>query len=215
MEPQRRLRWFDTKSGQMVRAAYRMSVPMDIWAVATQEDPKSMDDVPVWVKPMITPMKAEISAIAIEYGLYEGRFWLPRVRLAEGEAQVSFMHVPFKVQESFTYASVNAKDSLPAIRLQSQVNVVRPPDSLDAEGRAAWRDSVRIALRARIRAENDSIRRGLKVRAPRVTVCDTPETPFDEPDATKGTLAIAMRVPCGPRQARELAGAAAVDLRSG
>ena len=52
--------WFDTKSGQLVRAAYRLSVPMDIWAVATEDDPKSMDDVPVWVKPMITPMKAEV-----------------------------------------------------------------------------------------------------------------------------------------------------------
>ncbi len=190
--------WFDTKSGQMVRAAYRMSVPMDIWAVATEEDPKSMDDVPVWVKPMITPMKAEVSAIAIEYGLYEGKFWLPRVRLAEGEAQVSFMHVPFKVQESFNYASVNAKDTLPTIKLQAQVNVVRPPDTLDAEGRAAWRDSVRIARRVAIRAENDSVRRGLKVRTPRVMVCDTAETRVSTARRYEGTLAIAMRVPCDP-----------------
>ena len=192
--------WFDTKSGQLVRAAYRMSVPMDIWAVATQEDPKSMDDVPVWVKPMITPMKAEVSAIAIEYGLYEGRFWLPRVRLAEGEAQVSFMHVPFKVQESFNYASVNGKDTLPQIKLQAQVNVVRPPDSLDDEGRAAWRDSVRQARRARIRAENDSIRKGLKVAEKRVTACDTAETRISTSRRYEGTLNIAMRVPCDPEK---------------
>ena len=82
----------------------------------TEEDPKSMDDVPVWVKPMITPMKAEISAIAVEYGLHEGRFWMPRLRMAEGSAQVSFMHVPFKMEESFKYASVNGKDSLPQIK---------------------------------------------------------------------------------------------------
>jgi hypothetical protein len=188
--------WFDTNSGQLVRAAYRLSVPMDIWQVATEDDPKSMDDVPVWVKPMITPMKAEVSAIAIEYGLYEGRFWLPRVRLAEGEAQVSFMHVPFKVQESFNYASVNAKDSLPPIRLQSQVNVVRPPDSLTAEQRTAWRDSVRQARRERLRAEADSVRRGLKVREPRVMACDTAETRVSTSRRYEGTLAIAMRVPC-------------------
>ena len=192
--------WFDTKSGQLVRAAYRMSVPMDIWAVATEEDPKSMDDVPVWVKPMITPMKAEVSAIAIEYGLYEGRFWLPRVRLAEGEAQVSFMHVPFKVQESFNYASVNGKDTLPTIKLQAQTNVVRPPDSLDDEGRAAWRDSVRQVRRARIRAENDSIRKGLKVREKRVTACDTAETRISTSRRYEGTLNIAMRIPCDPEK---------------
>jgi len=101
--------WFDTNSGQLVRAAYRLAIPMDIWAVATEDDPKSMDDVPIWVKPMITPMKAEVTAIAVEYGLHEGRFWLPRLRLAEGSAQVSFMHVPFKMQESFKYASVTAR----------------------------------------------------------------------------------------------------------
>jgi hypothetical protein len=54
--------WFDTKSGQLVRAAYRLSIPLDIWQIAQEEDPKSMDDVPVWVKPMISPMKAEVSA---------------------------------------------------------------------------------------------------------------------------------------------------------
>src|SRR6476660_259907 len=101
---------------------------------------------------------------------------MQRVRLAEGEAQVSFMHVPFKVQESFNYASVNAKDSLPPIRLQAVAGIVPPPDSLNAEQRAAWRDSVRVARRAAIRAENDSVRRGLKVREKRVAVCDTAET---------------------------------------
>jgi len=28
---------------------------------------------------------AEVTAIAVEYGLHEGRFWLPRLRLAEGD----------------------------------------------------------------------------------------------------------------------------------
>ncbi len=116
-----------------------------------------MDDVPVWVKPMITPMKAEVTAIAVEYGLHEGKFWLPRLRLAEGRADVSFMHVPFKMEESFTYASVNAKDSLPPIKVDTtMVMRFRPPDSLDDEQARAWRDSVRARLRAD-RAQRDSL----------------------------------------------------------
>src|SRR3954467_2666891 len=111
-----------------------------------------MDDVPVWVKPMITPMKAEVSAIAVEYGLHEGRFWLPRLRLAEGSAQVSFMRVPFKMEESFKYASVNGKDSLPPVPIAATAPRARMPDSLTAEERQAWRDSVRLAARARTRA---------------------------------------------------------------
>ena len=136
----------------------------------TEDDPKSMDDVPVWVKPMITPMKAEISAIAVEYGLHEGRFWLPRLRMAEGNAQVSFMHVPVKMEESFKYASVNAKDSLPAINFRALDATQSPPDSLDARTHAARGATRCVPRRAYARARcDDSIRQGLKKRAIRAS----------------------------------------------
>jgi len=109
--------WFDTESAQLVRAAYRMSVDMDIWAVAEEESRREHeeDDVPAWVKGMLNPMKATISAITVEYGLHEGRFWMPRANVAEGRAQAGFMHVPFKIEESFRYATVNGVDSLAPI----------------------------------------------------------------------------------------------------
>jgi hypothetical protein len=188
--------WFDTNSGQLVRAAYRLAIPMDIWAVATEDDPKSMDDVPVWVKPMITPMKAEVTAIAVEYGLHEGRFWLPRLRLAEGSAQVSFMHVPFKMEESFKYASVNGKDSLPPIKIAQAPPRARMPDSLTDEQQQEWRDSVRAASRARVRAANDSIRRGLKTATRRVSQCDTSDVQISTRTRYDSTLPIAIKVPC-------------------
>jgi len=188
--------WFDTKIGQLVRAAYRLSVPMDIWAVAKEEDPKSMDDVPIWVKPMITPMKAEVTAIAVEYGLYEGRFWLPRLRLAEGSAQVSFMHVPFKMEESFKYASVNGKDSLPPIKIAASTPRTRMPDSLTDDQRQEWRDSVRTAARERIRAVNDSIRTGLRKRDIRRSQCDTSEYRVITSLRYDGQIPIATRIPC-------------------
>jgi hypothetical protein len=188
--------WFDTNSGQLVRAAYRLAIPMDIWAVATEDDPKSMDDVPVWFKPMITPMKAEVTAIAVEYGLHEGRFWLPRLRLAEGNAQVSFMHVPFKMEESFKYASVNGKDSLPPIKIAQAPPRARMPDSLTDEQQQEWRDSVRAASRARVRASNDSIRRGLKTATRRASQCDTSDVQISTRTRYDSTLPIAIKVPC-------------------
>ncbi len=184
--------WFDTRSGQLVRAAYRLSVPMDIWSVATQDNPKSMDDVPVWVKPMITPMHAEVSAIAVEYGLYQGRFWLPRVRVAEGSAQVSFMHVPFKMEESFNYASVNAKDSLPPIPGLRAPRVQL--DTMSEERRQQYLDSTRAALRGRALATRDSIRQGIKkiVHNP----CDTASTRITSITRGEGELRMAVRTPC-------------------
>jgi hypothetical protein len=60
-------------------------------------------------------MRANLEGVTIDYGLYGGRFWLPRAQAAEGSAQVAFMRVPFKMEESFKYASVNGTDSLPKI----------------------------------------------------------------------------------------------------
>src|SRR5262245_36693868 len=38
--------WFDTKSGQLVRAAYRMAVPLDVWTMVREEDSTATDDIP-------------------------------------------------------------------------------------------------------------------------------------------------------------------------
>ena len=140
--------WFDLAGGQLVRAAYRMSVPMDIKAVAEQDDSTSFEDVPALIKPMLFPMTASISAIGVEYGLYQGRFWLPRVQVLEGGANVSFMRMPFKLEQKFTYDQVNSGAKLPAIvadtgpRRGGGVNVgVRV-------GSQSARDSVREARRA-------------------------------------------------------------------
>ncbi len=186
--------WFDTHSGQLVRAAYRLSVPMDIWAVATADDPKSMDDVPVWVKPLITPMRAEVSSIAVEYSLHEGRFWLPRLRAAEGYAQVSFMRLPVKVEESFKYASVNGTDTLPTIHLPP--GRPQPPDSLSEDARLAWRDSVRTATREHARAVRDSIRKGLRKPDPHVMQCDTASTRVSTSRRYDMAMPVAVTVPC-------------------
>ena len=65
------------------------------------------DKPPAAVKAILSPMRANLEGVTIDYGLYGGRFWLPRAQAAEGSAQVAFMRVPFKMEESFKYASVN------------------------------------------------------------------------------------------------------------
>ncbi|MEO8337023.1 MAG: hypothetical protein ABI664_18710 [bacterium] len=148
--------WFDLSGGQLVRAAYRMSVPMDIKAVAEEDDSTSFEDVPALVKPMLFPMTASVSAIGVEYGLYQGRFWLPRLQVLEGGANVSFMRVPFKLEQKFTYDRVNSGDPLPPIpfsdstprRRGGDVNII-VDDSPRAESRRA-------ARRASRRAQCDS-----------------------------------------------------------
>lgn len=120
--------WFDVSSGQLVRAAYRLAAPVDIWGIVDEEtkreaeeaaargaSPDREDEPPGWVKGMISPLTAQLEAVTIEYGLYGGRFWLPRAQYAEGFARASFMRIPFKMEEGFKYASVNGTDSMPSL----------------------------------------------------------------------------------------------------
>jgi hemolysin secretion/activation protein ShlB/FhaC/HecB len=124
--------WFDTGSARLVRAVYRLAEPMDIWAIADEDAEDPDDKPPGWVKGMLSPLKAEITAITVEYGLHEGQFWMPRVESLEGDAQAGFMHVPFKMEQSFKYASVNGK--MPAI---PQIAVA--DTAMDSVSRAARR----------------------------------------------------------------------------
>ena len=173
--------WFDMSSGQLVRAAYRMSVPMDIKAVAEEEDEDTFEDVPRVLKPMLFPMKAEISAVGVEYGLYQGRFWLPRVQIAQGGAQIGFTRVPFKLEQKFAYDRVNAVDPLPPIPVRS--DSARDSTNVTVAvgvGDRAARDSARAARRAaRNRCDSSGVRTRVHSRNEQrvpvlvTTPCDT------------------------------------------
>ncbi len=136
--------WFDVGSARLVRAVYRMAEPMDIWAVADAEaewenDPD--DAPPKWVKGMISPLKAQVTAVTVEYGLHEGRFWLPRLQSLEGAAQAGMFHAPFKMEQSFKYASVNGSTPL-------EIPLIAVMDTAqDSVSRAARRDRSRNACR--------------------------------------------------------------------
>jgi len=149
--------WFDVDGGQLVRAAYRLAVDIDIWSAATEDNDASReqnrrtatvrdsllraigdtvlykrdstqraeaakrrgnnneDDVPLLVKASFRPAKAKLDGITVEYGLYQGRFWLPKANSAMMSAQMGFMRMPVTIDEKFTYESVDGDLTLPQI----------------------------------------------------------------------------------------------------
>jgi hypothetical protein len=185
--------WFDADQGQLVRAIYRLAEPIDVWAEVRRHEPHATDDVPKWVMPLISPLRAQVHAIAVEYGLHKGRFWLPRLQAAEGEARVSAFRVPFKMEQSFRYTSVNALDSLPRFAVQASSrrdSLWRSLDTLVGPDRARLRDS----LRAARRASRDSIRQGLKRMAAQ---CDTSDFRVVTRYRYEGAqVPVAVRIPC-------------------
>lgn len=105
--------WFDVSNARLVRAVFRLAEPMDIWAIADEETKEEGDGPPKWVKGMISPLRAQVNAVTVEYGLHEGRFWMPRVQALDGSAQAGMFRVPFKMEQSFKYASVNGSQPAP------------------------------------------------------------------------------------------------------
>ncbi|MFL5638253.1 MAG: ShlB/FhaC/HecB family hemolysin secretion/activation protein [Gemmatimonadaceae bacterium] len=185
--------WFDASTAHLVRGVYRMAQEMDIMAVAKEESDKDDDpdgDIPRWVKPMIMPMKANVSAVTVEYGLHEGRFWLPRAQTLEGEAQVSFMHIPFKLEMRYTYADVNGTDPLP------DFTVAAIDTASDSVSRAARRERRRTECQQgtqRVRSSHRSDE-GLQtvIRIPCDTVAlarssELPKSIYDEGEAVFGS----------------------------
>ncbi|GAC1413789.1 MAG: hypothetical protein NVSMB53_11620 [Gemmatimonadaceae bacterium] len=181
--------WFDATTGHLVRAVYRMAQEMDVMAVAkeaNEEDHDPDDDIPRWVKSMITPMKADVSAVTVEYGLHEGRFWLPRSQTVEGNVQVSFMRIPFKLEQRYDYSRVNGTDPLP------DVTIAAIDTASDSVSRAARKERHRNECKQgteRLRSQNRSDE-GLRIliRVP----CDTtalahsselPKSIYDEGEA--------------------------------
>src|ERR1019366_9469115 len=225
--------WFDEGTAHLVRAVYRISMPMDVWTevkdenevqrkdraardsankangragdVAANDVPQGRgrggrggrgrldrnsnnDEPPALVKAIVSPLKVDISAITMEYGLYNQRFWLPRTQALEGEAQVMFIRVPVTVEQKFSYASVNALTAPLPIppRTVSRLAVLR--DSLDsAKTNRTLRDSlVREAVRVR----------GKEITAQRERDCAATGMYNTIQRRYEGTLSVAMRVPC-------------------
>lgn len=203
--------WFDVATGQLVRAVYRFAAPMDIWAVASEEsrlarqdttrrggmtelrELEEEEDIPGWVKAFMSPLKANLEAVTIEYGLFGGRFWLPRTQYAEATAQAGFVHVPVRIEESFEYASVNGPEAIAA--------VPPPPkslrDSLFPGDTGSWRHLSLEERRARNRAiARAAAERGAARARAREEECAATGSYTRYEDRYEQTLRLGVRVPC-------------------
>ncbi len=181
--------WFETENAHLARAVMRFSAPMDIWETVEAEDSTARDEMPAPVRAMLSPMKVEITAVTLEYGLFEQRYWLPRTQGAEGYARVSFMRVPFRIEQRYRYESVNATSNLeaiPAPPATARWSDLR--DSLRATGldSAATRDTI-----GAIYARADTAR-----RAARAAACATNATYTVYERRENGALVMAVEVPC-------------------
>jgi hypothetical protein len=106
--------WIDVASGALVRAAYRPSMPLDLWPFFAHEIGNSDDRSAV---KKFGPYTGIVREVIVEHGLYEGRFWLPRTRIADAEGTAKGARVTMSIAQTFTYQGVRAVTSPTPITL--------------------------------------------------------------------------------------------------
>ena len=122
--------WVDIATGNLVRAAYRPSVPIDLWPFLEREI-HSKDSLTI---KRFGPYTGTIREIIVDHGLYEGKFWLPKTRIATGEGSASAVRVALSIEQTFEYKSVTSMpegqvrvDSTPAPDIDPRTGRVRRP----------------------------------------------------------------------------------------
>lgn len=176
------------------------------------------DDVPAWVSGMFRPAKAKLDAISVEYGLYQGKFWLPRANSATASAQVGFMRVPLRIDEKFTYEDVNGDFSLaplPAVRTAAQrdsvARVASNRDSTKRDSTTAGGDqsggsvtvTAGIGSEGRLKTKADTVRADSIARARVVrnhSQCATDSVYTRTETRYEGALRIAYSMPCDEKK---------------
>lgn len=187
--------WFDEDRGTLVRAAFRFAAPFDFWLNLRDIDSAAArqlsENVPRVVRPLLPGVRGQMQAVTLEYALYDGRFWLPRARYAEGVVQVSIARLPYRLEESFRYDAVNGIDSLAGLP-----PIVVPPVEPLTLRNAERRDSIQAVQRAR----RDSVSKG-QIPAWRAAdpACDTSAFYSDVRFAADDPTPVLTRVPCDRR----------------
>ena len=87
--------WIDEKSHGVVRALFRPSRPFDFDEDVGDED----HDIPGFVK----PIRGEVRFITIDYGLWDGRWWLPRLIAMDAVATAgTWLQMPLRYERLYS-----------------------------------------------------------------------------------------------------------------
>jgi hypothetical protein len=156
------------------------------------------DKPPAWVMATFRPMKASLDAITVEYALYKGKFWLPRMHSATANAEAMFMRIPVRFDEKFSYEDVDGDFTLPA--LPPTRNRLAAKDSAKADSVAMDLDNSGVEVTVssnskKTQAQRDSAERR-RYGAGKVRQCAKDSVWTRVEERYEGAVRIAYDMPC-------------------
>lgn len=95
--------WLDAATHAPVRATFQLARPVDLERDLGEDD----EDVPGILK----PIRGDLRYVTVDYGLWDQRWWLPRLVALEVVAEAgSFLNVPVTYERSYSDYEVIAED---------------------------------------------------------------------------------------------------------
>jgi hypothetical protein len=138
--------WIDEDSHAVVRALIRPARPFDFEQDVSDEDAK---DIPGFVK----PIRIEVRFLTIDYGLWTGRWWLPRLIAMDAVATAgSFLQVPMRYERLYDEYEVGGDTA----RCSRHGRLRRRPWRTRSRGRPVT--SARSARKSRVGAPTAGVR---------------------------------------------------------
>jgi len=108
--------WIEPESGALVQAVYRLSrqfdAMRDIPELQEEEEAGEFRLIPGLLK----PWTFDLNLVAIEYGFWDFRFWLPRSMRVEGEAAAGILKFPVSMDIAYRIESVTTAEEAEAER---------------------------------------------------------------------------------------------------
>lgn len=93
--------WIETDDHAIVQAVFRPSREFDLERDLPAIDPEDSGDVDE-IPGILKPIRFEIRYITVEYGLWEMRWWLPRLMAFDGSLQVGPAHFPLRIEVTYS-----------------------------------------------------------------------------------------------------------------
>lgn len=105
--------WLETEGWAVVQSTFRLARAFDL--ERDGDEPDDVEDIPG----MFLPIRADFRYLTIEYGLWEMKWWLPRLVAFEGYAQAGrLLRVPIRYERSYSeYHVVGDTLGLPPVRI--------------------------------------------------------------------------------------------------
>ncbi len=120
--------WIDSESHAVVQAVFRLARAFDLERDIAEFDEDEADDIDE-IPAIFKPIRADVRYIVIEYGLWEMRWWLPRLIAFEGEVQVGpLLHMPLRFERVYgDYRVEGDAAGLPPVRIDLAGDSLRRP----------------------------------------------------------------------------------------